>query len=346
MKEIFVRTAFVFLIVLITGFAFQILERPNSVQAKQQVSPRDWSQPTGKLVQFEHQNRQRRYRIHVPEAYDKTTAIPLVVCLHGGGGNCDQGSAMGLTPVADRHNFIAVYPNAIQRHWNDGRDAKIFAEQDREIDDADFLKTIVSRVREEYNIASDQIFVMGVSNGGFMSQRLAMEQSEIFSAAGILIATMGEAIKDDFQPEHPVSILLMNGTEDPLVPYTGGPLTVSLFPYLQKLSGKPAPTRGNCVPTDEVVSLWLKRNQISSEPETAEIEDSDPDDGSVIESSLWSGGEQGTAVALYKVVGGGHTVPGHRNRIPERVVGQVNQDIDAFEVIWQFFQKHHRKSEQ
>ena len=347
MKAISIRTAFVIFVVWIAAIAFQSTTiRAQLQQQQQQRFVPDRGRPTGKLVEFEHQNRERQYRIHVPKTYDSATATPMVVCLHGGGGNCHYASLMGLTPVANRHNFIAVYPNAVDRHWNDGRDTKPFAEHDRDIDDADFLKTVVSRVREKYNIDSEQIFVMGPSNGGFMSQRLAMEQSETFSAAAILIATMGEAIKDDFQPEHPVSILYMNGTEDPLVPYEGGPLTLDLFPRLRAMSGKPVSSRGICIPTDEAVSLWLERNKIDSEPETIELKDKDPDDGSVIQRSLWTDGELGTAVALYKVVGGGHTIPGTHYLIPEKFVGPVNQDIDAFETIWQFFQTHRRKPKQ
>jgi len=300
---------------------------------------------TGETVVIEHDGREREYRVFVPRRINrKNDPAPLVVCLHGGGGNASQVSRMGMSGKATKHQFVVAYPNAIDSHWNDGRDAPRYAEHDQEIDDVAFILKVVDELKANCPIDSDRVFVMGVSNGGFMSQRLAMEHSQVFSAAGIVIASMGEAIKEKFAPELPVSMLFMNGTDDPLVPYDGGEVTVEIFPSLRRSGNQAAGTRGYCVSTDDVVSMWCKRNKLSGKPAVAQLPNKNKDDGSRVESRLWRDGELGTAVALYKVVGGGHTIPGRKTPLPEKLVGQTNEDIDALEVIWQFFANHGRKT--
>ena len=306
---------------------------------------RDRPRPTGDLIEFEHAGQKRSHRIHLPSTVKGEKKPSLVLCLHGGGGNSGQVSAMGLTKVADRHGFIVVYPDAINKHWNDGRRSQRFTEHDKTIDDVDFLMSVVERVCSEHDVNRDRIFAMGMSNGGFMAQRLAMEESNTFSAVGIVVASMAKPLKDVFNPSCPVSVLFLNGTEDKLVPYDGGEVQVNLFPRLNRLRRQSTNSRGYCLSTDEAIELWRTRNHLVEEPVVTTLPDKSANDESTVELSLWEGGEQGTAVALYKVVGGGHTMPGRKTpALPERFVGKTNEDIDGFEVIWSFFEKHARKS--
>ena len=299
--------------------------------------------PTGELVNFTHDGREREYRIHVPIAVRERKKIPLVVCLHGGGGNADQGSKMGLTAVADRHGFIALYPGAIDRHWNDGRNSTLYVEHDKHVDDAAFIIDVIERVKNDHDVDESRVFVTGVSNGGFMTQRLAIEHSETFAAAAVVIASMGKPLKARFTPKHPVSIAFLNGTADPFIPFEGGPVTVTLFPKLNQLRRTTEARRGFCIATDDAVSMWVKRNGVRAKPRVQKIADKNTEDGCHVELHLWTGGDRGTAVALYKVIGGGHTLPGGIQYLPEKVVGKTNQDIDGFEEIWGFFVKFARK---
>lgn len=299
-----------------------------------------------KHVSFKHDGRERNYILHVPASYKKSEPCPLVVCLHGGGGDAQKGAKMGLTPVADKHGFIAVYPGAIDKHWNDGRKSERFAEHDRNIDDVKFIKSVIERVTREYNIDKNRIFATGASNGGFMTQRLAIEMSDTFSAVGIFIASMGEPLSKDFDPDLPVSVMYMNGTEDPMIPYEGGEVVVELAPRLNRLRQRSRPSRGKCISTEDAVQHWVKRNRIETEPEVMEIDDKNQSDGCHVQLSLWKNGERGTAVALYKVVGGGHTLPGGRQYLPQRLVGKTNKDIEAFETMWQFFKTYARQPTQ
>jgi polyhydroxybutyrate depolymerase len=297
---------------------------------------------TGEPKTLEHQGRKREYRMHVPKSIDGSRPVPLVLFLHGGGGTAEQASRMGMTQVADQNDFIVAYPNSIDKHWNDGRLGETFKDHEQ-IDDVAFLTALVEQIQSDYKIDANRIFAAGASNGGFMSQRLAIDRPQIFSAVGVIIATMSEELSKDFKPEFPVSVLFMNGTADPLVPYDGGEVRVELFPQLSRLRNQPKQGRGKCISTDDAVKLWLKRNQLDErKAKTEMLSDKDQADESQIEYTLWQGGERDTAVALYKVVGGGHAVPGGTQYLPERLIGKTNRDIDGLETIWNFFKDHAR----
>ncbi|WP_417735552.1 alpha/beta hydrolase family esterase [Rosistilla oblonga] len=298
---------------------------------------------TGVAVTFEHQGQTREYRLHVPESLESGELVPLLVFLHGGGGNARLASVMGFSKLADREKFIVVYPNAIDKHWNDGRDSPMFADQDNKVDDVDFIMQVVDRVCQKHPIDANQIFAAGVSNGGFMTQRLAMEKPETFSAIAVCIATMGESISKRFDPALPVSVLYLTGTEDPLVPYDGGPVGNGLGPRLNRVEGNPIAPRGRAIGTDDAVELWVDRNKTAAEPTVKKLADKNQEDGSHIEYYQWAGGQRGTVVGLYKVVGGGHTLPGSRQYYPVKVIGRPNQDAQGTELVWDFLIQHPRQ---
>jgi polyhydroxybutyrate depolymerase len=301
------------------------------------------SKATGTSVSVQHDGLEREYRIHVPENLPADAKVPLVVCFHGGGGNSRTASVMGLTPVADREGFIVVYPNGIDHHWNDGRESPMFAEHDQSIDDVGYVMGLIERVCKEHPIDRDRIFAAGLSNGGFMTQRLAIEHSDTFAAVAVIIATMGEPLSKRFEPKFPVSILYMNGTEDRLVPYEGGPVGKPVTNRFNQVKGYEDAPRGLAISTDDAVALWVKHNQTQPEPKIERVPDTNQEDHSHIESSLWEGGERGTAVMLYKVVGGGHCLPGGSQYFPARLVGYPNQDVKGFDLVWDFFEKHARQ---
>jgi polyhydroxybutyrate depolymerase len=48
----------------------------------------------------------------------------------------------------------------------------------------------------------------------------------------------------------------------------------------------------------------------------------------------------GADVQYYIITGGGHTWPGGLQYLPEAVVGRTSRDINASELLWQFFSAH------
>lgn len=301
-------------------------------------------QATGERKSFTHSGKERAYRIHVPEAVASSKSkVPLVFCFHGGGGNAEQASKMGWTGLAEKEGFIVVYPEGLNRHWNDGREAKKFAEQDAKINDVAFNLALLDQLEKEYPVDPKRIFVTGASNGGFFSQRMAIEGSDRFAAAGVIMATMPKPFatgKKPFNPAEPISILMMNGTADPFVPYQGGPITPNFAPRLKHRPGREN-ERGECSSTDQAVALWLKHNGLNDKkPAVKKLPDADSTDGCQVEQSSWSDGKNGTSVVIYKIIGGGHTWPGGSQYLPERIIGKTCRDFDGLLTIWEFFKMH------
>jgi len=306
-----------------------------TAQAQRRVS-------TGERKAFGHDGQQRAYRIHVPPSYDGRTAVPLVFCFHGGGGNAEVASRMGFTPLADQESFIVIYPEGLNRHWNDGRRSAKFAEQDAKIDDVAFVLSLLEALHREYQIDAKRVYATGASNGGFFSHRLAIDASDKFAAAGIMIATMPKPFEQKFRPVQPVSVLFMNGTEDPFVPYEGGPITPNFTPRRTKSADRDF-GRGACTSTDTAVRLWLKHNGLDkTEPGIKQLPDKDRDDGCTVVQRVWSGGKAGSEVVLYRIEGGGHTIPGGVQYLPQRIIGKTCHDFDGLRAVWNFFERHSR----
>ncbi len=284
----------------------------------------------GKLrkVTFYYQNIKRSYLIYVPANYDRSKPTPLLFDIHGGGGTAK--GAIKLTKarfneLADEKGFIVVYPNAVKRIWNDGRLANLKKGMEH-VDDVGFISNIVAKVRNEYNIDSKRIFTTGMSNGGFMTSRLLCDRSDIFRGGAILTATISVDYFDRCAPEHPVGVMIMNGTGDPLIPYTGGQVKV-----FKK-------ERGEIVSTDDYAAYWQGKLCNSDAHTSQDLPDYNAFDGSTITVKTYTDCLENAALVLYKIKGGGHTWPGGKQYMKKKKIGMTNRDINACEVIWEFFE--------
>lgn len=278
------------------------------------------------LITMEHGGLPRTYRLMLPEAYARDVPVPLVLALHGGGGNSAQMCNWkgGLPDLLEQERFILVCPDGIEEHWNDGRGVQRYRAQREDIDDVGFMLALVEKVSNEFNVHSSQVYVTGASNGGMMSYRLACEASDTFAAAAALIASMPTDL--DCRPSQPISMLIMNGTEDPMVPFEGGQVH-----FYQRELGEVLSTHGT-------VDSWVRANSCVDKPIRSELPDSDPSDGTRILQESYSDCADGTRVVLYEIQGGGHTWPGGTQYLPEFAIGTVSRDAHAGELIWDFLQ--------
>jgi len=87
------------------------------------------------------------------------------------------------------------------------------------------------------------------------------------------------------------------------------------------------------------VRKWVEHNGCK-DPVDDDLPDKDPEDGTTIKRSTYSGGRNGTEVVFYTIEDGSHTWPGGTQYLPEWIIGKVCKDIDATQVIWEFFTKH------
>lgn len=269
-------------------------------------------------------NSKREFILHLPKKYDSKTALPLVLIFHGGGGNSRQmQNYMKMDGIADSENFITVYPNGINKQWNDGRE---FKEEIAANDDVQFITQLLDTLVKNYAIDSSRIFATGISNGGFFSIYLSYKLSHRLLAIAPVCASIPERIYNNFYPANPVSLLLINGTKDPLVPYEGG-----------LVGNKRSGGRGRCTSTDSTIQRYIAIDSVRREALIEELPDKNRQDGCTAVKYTYSGGKNNTTVCLIKVINGGHTLPGGYPYLPKIIIGKVCNDFTGNEMIWDFF---------
>jgi len=185
---------------------------------------------------------------------------------------------------------------------------------------------------KNYGIDPKRVYVTGISNGGFMSIRLAMDLSQKIAAAAPVAAQISKAIEKK-RPKLPISIMIINGTKDPIVPFDGGHIRLFRF-------GR---DRGEILSTAASIEIFRSYDGCGKTPEIIKVKDKDPKDGAKVEIEKYTGGKLGTEVILVKVIGGGHTWPGGRRNLRPGIVGGLCRDINASEMIIDFFLKYSRK---
>lgn len=166
----------------------------------------------------------RRYVLYVPPGYNAGKKVPLVVVLHGGGGNGRGAEKMtGFSRKADREGFLVLYPYGWGRFdeslltWNAGNCCGRAMDQKK--DDVEFIRQLVLFTKNQYAIDEKRIYATGMSNGGMMSYRLACELPDMFAA----VAPVAGALNvEPCKPERPVAVVIVHGREDEHVLYEGG----------------------------------------------------------------------------------------------------------------------------
>lgn len=273
----------------------------------------------------------REYRVYLPVSYNSETSYPLVFILHGGAGSAKRMIrfvGQSFNQLADMEEFIAVYPNGYKKGWNDGARDTLAAARRLNIDDVAFFDAMILDLKKKVTVDTKHIFACGISNGGFMVQRLALERPDVFRSVAVVSANLSEDQSRKSQGSKPVPILFICGTADPLVPYYGGPVTV--------LNQK----RGMVKSMDETLDFWKKVNGCSEEASRYDFPDVNIDDESTATQTTWYNPDHSAwMVSVIKIENGGHTWPGGTQYLPKKLVGTVNRDFEACKVIWAFFKK-------
>lgn len=266
--------------------------------------------------------RERSYRVHAPSG--TSGPRPVLFVFHGGGGKAVQVERYTrFSALADREGFLAVYPESSNGNWNDGREADLVP---TDVDDVGFVRAVLEQVAAAHPVDRARVYATGISNGAIMSHLLAADASDAFVAVGPVVGGMAEPLGKRFHPTRPVSLVVIQGDQDPLVPIGGGPVVAPGRKY-----------RGRVLSLDQAVARYLDRNGIQGTPEVTDLADKDSQDGTATRVTDYPAGEQGARVRVYRVAGGGHTLPGRPNYLPEALIGKTSQDFDGAEALWAFF---------
>ena len=282
--------------------------------------------------------RERAFGLYVP--VEAASSAPLVFLLHGGGGSAtrtwNQEHGRSWKALADEHGFILVLPEGRadlgdpeSHHWNDCRTDLEEETMASTEDDVGFIASLIETVSALAPIDPDRVYVTGASNGGMMTYRLAIELSNRFAAVAAIIANLA-APSECGPPVSPIPILIMNGTDDRLIPFDGGCVATTRC------------ERGRVMSTAETVSRWVEANRASSEPTVVKLPNRSWFDGSTVTVYTFSGEDGGADVVYYHIAGGGHTVPGFESTslLRRSMDGTKNRDIDGPTKIWAFFRQH------
>lgn len=265
----------------------------------------------------------RSYLIHVPSGTAPAGGYPLILAFHGGGG---QGHGMlrltGFDAIADKRGFIVIYPNGIDKHWNDGRSTI-----KNKIDDVAFVNAVLDDVGRRYSVNHARVFATGMSNGALFVQRLGCELSARIAAIAPVAGPIPAEIAPTCHPQRPVSVLQIEGTSDPIMPYAGG----KVYSFAGLGEG------GNVLSTEKTMALWARLDGCSGPSQSENLPPQSTSDTTRIARQRFTGCRNGSQVELLNVEGGGHTWPGGMQYAPRFIIGKTSGQIDASETIVDFF---------
>ena len=253
---------------------------------------------------------------------------PTILVLHGSLSNAKMAAmGMGFGRLVDREHLVAVYPDAVAGQWNDGN-APSISWGGHKPDDVAFLRALVAHLVSTGVADPHRIYVTGFSSGGMMSFRLLCEAPQGFAAIAPIAAAIPADVERNCKPT-PTPTLMINGTADPLVPFSG--LKISF-------SGGRLPSN------DETVRFVRKVNGCSDKAKLDPLPHIEGAESSNVVIASWTDCSSGTPVVLYRVEGGGHRIPSRGAGIPfvDMVLGTLNHDFEATEAVWSFFKDRTR----
>jgi len=271
----------------------------------------------------------RTYTTYLPQGLAKGS--PLVVVMHGSGENAQRiriETGYGFDRLADKHGFAVVYPDALAHggDWNACGTVGDDSAGGPGIDDVGFLTGVVDKLVTEIGIDASRTFAAGSSRGGFMALRLALEAPSRFRAVAAVSANVHTPDNFKCKPTQSgtSSVMIINGTDDPLVPFDGGEISLLRFSYKY----------GKVMSSRESARYFADLNHLTGAPETKETHVAG---GVHVEQVLWKN-DRKVEVELVAIHGGGHGIPQPYRRHP-RLLGPSPKEPNGPEMIWAFFER-------
>jgi polyhydroxybutyrate depolymerase len=261
-----------------------------------------------------HGGVQRSYILYVPASYSATNAAPLVFNFHGYTSNASLQLIYGdFRSIADTAGFLLVLPQGTldgqgYTYWN--------ANWGGTIDDVGFTEALLDDLSNTYTINQDRVYSTGMSNGGFMSYYLACHLSNRIAAIASVTGAMTLGTPSTCSPQHAMPVLEIHGDADAIVAYTGSNFSEAV---------------------QDGLDYWMNYNNNNTTPVFTTLPNISTTDNSTVEHYVYTNGDNCVEVEHYKILNGGHTWPGAAF---DTGSGATNHDINASELIWDFFLKY------
>ena len=240
----------------------------------------------------------RLAQVQIPSDYTTTTRYPLIIVLHGLGGNGHAlSSALGLDTRVDTKQYVLVVPDGTENangynFWNATPACCAESQKDFQVDDVAYLRSLIEKAAATYSIGTGRVGLIGHSNGGFMALRMACEASDLVTS---VVSLAGSTFDDDAScapTTHPVNVLALHGDADTRILYDGGEKRLVHYPAAKETIRRFAAHAG-CDINNPVVA-----------PNIDVVGNIDGEETTVLE---YSNCAEGVDVDLWTLVGAGHT---------------------------------------
>ncbi|MCF4166039.1 dienelactone hydrolase family protein [Zavarzinia compransoris] len=277
--------------------------------------------------------RQRHYLLDVPRA-PAGGPLPLVIVLHGTYGTGEKMARhLGFGAYVERMGIAVAYPDAYREpgrrqtlRWNDGRGT--LASSEAGIDDVAFMRALVDDIARRVPLDRRRVFVTGASNGGMMAWRVGCEAADLVAAIAPVIGAVPKPIAGACRPSRPISVLAVNGVEDPIVPFAGGLVCAHVAKVFCE--------RGEVIAAPDSLARFAAAAGCAATPRDTPLP-ATVDDGTRVRRSDYGGCAGGVRLRGLWIEGGGHAWPPLSSQLGERKSGRSSGNLNATEAILRFF---------
>jgi len=264
----------------------------------------------------------RTYLLYVPPG-QSGKRLPAFIMMHGSGStDAGQERYSNFDAFAQAHGLVVMYPNGIDKHWNDGR----VIGHESMADDIGFMKAMLAEAIAQGVIDPKRVYAAGISNGGFMAQHMACVMPDALAGIAVIAATL--PVDAACPSPRPMPVIFFHGTADKFVPFNGGPIAPQFG------------NRGSAISNAQAVAIWQKRNGCGAAQKSQLPAKNDPMMVTVETYSC----PAGRGLENVIVQDGGHTWPGaHQGWLITKFLGPVTDNIDANATMWTFFESQSPK---
>lgn len=248
----------------------------------------------------------------------------LVLVLHGSRQSAEVHRRFtgGQYDTLVAEGAVVAYLDGVGGFWNDARRQSTSIARRQHVDDVAFVGAVVDRLAATHGIDRDRVYAVGFSNGGQMVMRLLHERPALLAGAAVVGATLPEPdgflLPQGGVTPHPVPVVLVHGTADPISPFCGG-----RFRWWARLAFRVSGTMRSFADT---AAYFARRNGLTVAPTSRSLRGPG---GMSIERTEYA--DAAAPVIAYAVEGGGHTVPGPQPA--PRLMGRTTSGISVAEVM-------------
>ncbi len=179
------------------------------------------SSAQGDFETLEYDGLDRTYSVRLPADYDESVAYPVIIVLHGAGGDgLNMQIGTQVDEIARANQFIAVFPDGVQRGWN-FLDEDQMAQGDLYTDDVGFLDALIDQIIANYTVDEGRVFLAGYSNGALLTIRAGCDLASRLSGVAIVAGMYSFELIEHCEGAELVPMMLIWGSEDDVFPVSG-----------------------------------------------------------------------------------------------------------------------------